>query len=254
MESIYHKLAELETSGENAALCTVVNTSGSTPRKTGAKMIVLSNRRIFGSVGGGELEMRVIDQAVDVIEKKKPAIFRHTLLHDHGMCCGGTVEIFIEPVVKRKKLFVFGAGHIGKALAGFAAALDFAVSIIDGRDEVFDHWDSSNITTIQKKHKIAIKELQFDPDTFVAVITHNHAYDREIVAQCATLPHAYLGMIGSMRKVEMAKKSFRAGKLLTEKQMEGIDWPMGVNIKVQTPEEIAISILAKLIDVRSGEV
>lgn len=214
-------------------------------------MLVLENGKILGTIGGGTLEMKVIKDALSVIEKKKPATFSHALVHDHGMCCGGTVEIFIEPIMNKKKLHIFGAGHIGKALAMFAKELDFNVTLIDERDEAVDELQADDYTIITKKHKRAFKDLTFDENTFACVITHNHAYDREIVAHCAKQPHAYLGMIGSQRKIEVAKKTFLAGKTLTEKEMKNIDWPMGVAIDVQTPEEIAISILAKLIDVRS---
>ncbi|MCH8318066.1 MAG: XdhC family protein, partial [Bacteroidetes bacterium] len=236
---------------QKAALCTVVNTKGSTPRKQGAKMLVMEDGKIFGTIGGGTLEQKVIENAIEVIKKKRAATFTHALVHDHGMCCGGTVEIFIEPIMNRKKLYIFGAGHIGKSLGKFAKELDFNVSLIDERDDVFNGWDVRGYNVIHKKHKRAFKELTFDENAFITVITHNHAYDREIIAHCNKQPHAYLGMIGSLRKVEIAKKTFRAGKILTEKEMKDIDWPMGVAIDVQTPEEIAISILAKLIDVRS---
>ncbi|MBN4066031.1 XdhC family protein [Candidatus Amoebophilus asiaticus] len=253
MGSIYQKIAEIENTDGKAALCMVVNTKGSTPRKPGAKMIVYADGQIYGTIGGGTLEKAVIENALRVVEKKKSKIFKHALVHDHGMCCGGTVEIFIEPIMTKKKLYIFGAGHIGKALAKFAKELDFNVSIIDERDDAFDNSGLVNFTCIHKNHKRAFKDLVFDENTFVTVITHNHAYDREIVAHCAKQPHAYLGMIGSQRKIEIAKKTFRTGNILTLKEMKNINWPMGVPIDVQTPEEIAIAILAKLIDTRSKQ-
>ena len=249
--SIYNKILEIETSGQRAALCTVINTKGSTPRKEGAKMLVLKNGKIYGTIGGGSLEKEVISNALEVINKKKPAIFAHALVHDHGMCCGGTVQIFIEPVLSKKQLYIFGAGHIGKALSGFAQQLDFGVSLVDEREDAFDEWDHPAVKMINKNHNRAYEELKFDENTFIVVVTHDHAYDREIVAYCAKKPYAYLGMIGSHRKVEIAKKTFLAGNILTEKEMNNIDWPMGIEIAVDTPGEIAISILAKMIDVRN---
>jgi len=251
VESIYHKIAELENSSREAALCIVIDTKGSAPRKTGAKMLVLSNGSIHGSIGGGALEMKVIQDAIGVISSKMPSTFKHQLVHDHGMCCGGTVEIFIEPIVNRKKLYIFGAGHIGKSLAIFAEKLDFNVSLIDERDNSFSGVEQNGIALHLAKHKKILKELQFDTNTFIAVVTHNHAYDREIVEYCAKQPHAYLGMIGSERKVEIAKKTFKAGNKLNDKEMKGIDWPMGIQINAQTPGEIAVSILAKMINVRA---
>src|SRR5436305_2008526 len=138
MTGIYTRIAEIENGNQKAALCIIISTKGSTPRKTGAKMIVTTDKRYFGTLGGGSLEMKVIEQALDVIHSQKATVFRHNLVSELGMCCGGTVDIYIEPVVNRKKLYIFGAGHIGKALAGFASVLDFNVFLIDERYEAYD--------------------------------------------------------------------------------------------------------------------
>lgn len=251
MKSIHQLVTDFESLGISAALCTIIETRGSTPRKPGAKMIVKDDGASYGTIGGGALEMQVIKDALDVIHTKKPRIFEHALVHDHGMCCGGKVKIFIEPIMAKKKLFIFGAGHIGKALSQFASQLDFRVTLVDERENVFNGLNPEQIICINKKHKTAFKELEFDNNTFVCVVTHNHAFDREIVQFCAKMPHSYLGMIGSKRKVEIAKKIFISGKLLSGKELKNIDWPMGIPIKTQAPEEIAIAILAKLIDVRT---
>ena len=249
--SIFFKLTECEESGVDVAICIIVSTSGSTPRKVGAKMLVYGDGSTFNTIGGGALEMCVIKDALAIIEKGKSQLFTHALVQDHGMCCGGTIDIFIDPLVKKKKLYIFGAGHIGKALAHFAAALEFDVTVIDERKEAFKSWGAKDIGVLNSKHRSAIKKLGFDKNTFITVVTHKHAYDREIVALCADQPHTYLGMIGSDRKVAMAKKVFAAAGNPSKKKLAHIDWPMGLNIKVETPDEIAVAILAKLIDTRS---
>jgi xanthine dehydrogenase accessory factor len=249
--SITQKIAELETSKQKAAVVTVVQTKGSTPRKIGAKMVVLADASIYGTIGGGALEKAIIQDAVAIINgNKKEGISHHALVNDHGMCCGGQVDVFIERIVNQKKLYIFGAGHIGKYLAKIATELHFAVTVIDERTDLANEIDN-NITVINKNHNRAFKDLIFDNETFICVTTHDHAYDREIIAHCANQPNAYLGMIGSQRKIEIAKKIFRAGNIVSDKAMEHINWPMGINIKSNTPEEIVISILAKLIDVRA---
>jgi xanthine dehydrogenase accessory factor len=249
--SLYQKIIEVESNGQEAAVCTVVKTKGSTPRKEGAKMLVFSSGKILGTIGGGALEKQVITDAQESIKNAKPALFSHSLLNEHGMCCGGKVDIYIEPIMKRTSFLIFGGGHIGKALASFASELDFQVTLVDERDDMTQEIDANQCTVINKNYRRILNSLSFTAQTFIAVATHNHSADREIVAYCAKKPHAYLGMIGSKRKVEMAKKIFLTGNILTEKEMNGIDWPMGINIKVQTPKEIAIAILAKMIDVRS---
>ena len=251
MESIYKKLAALEKSDGKGALCTIVNCSGSTPRKTGTKMLVYEDGSIFGTIGGGALEKTTIKNAIDIIKLRRANSFEHTLVQDLGMCCGGALTIFIEPILNKKKLYIFGAGHIGKALAHFASEVDFSVTVIDERPAELAPLKNNGIAVIHKKYSRAFNELNFNNNTFIAVITHDHAFDRDIVSFCANQPHQYLGMIGSLRKVEIAKKAFKTGKKLTDQQMKAIDWPMGIEIDAITPKEIAISILAKMIDVRS---
>lgn len=248
--SIHTKIAETETSKQKAAVVTVVQTKGSTPRKIGAKMLVFEDGSINGTIGGGALEKATIEDAIAIIEgTKKEGIFNHALVSDHGMCCGGQVDVFIERIVNKKKLYIFGAGHIGKYLAKVASELNFAVTVIDERADLASEIESG-VEVLNKNHSRVFDKLVFDEETFICVTTHDHAYDREIIAYCANQPNAYLGMIGSQRKIEVAKKTFRAGNLVSDEAMDKINWPMGIDINSNTPEEIAISILAKLIDVR----
>ena len=214
-------------------------------------MLVYSNGTIHGTIGGGALEKKVIEQALEVIKNNAATIVKHNLLNELAMCCGGTVELFIEPIMNKKKLFIFGAGHCGKALATFAPALDFNVTLIDERYDAFQGIDFPECTIIQDHHANAIEQLSFDENTFVVILTFNHAYDREILALTSKKSHGYIGMIGSSRKVAIAKKNMLASDILTEKEINKIDMPIGLDIAAITPQEIAISILAKLIEVRN---
>ncbi|HXC04067.1 MAG TPA: XdhC family protein [Bacteroidia bacterium] len=251
MNSLYRKILEIENSNEKAALCTIIGTQGSAPRKTGAKMLVGVKGRIEGTIGGGSLEKAVISQALEVLESNTPVRVKHNLVADLAMCCGGSVELFIEPVMNKKKLYIFGAGHIGKALAGFALDLDFKVTLIDERYEAFEGQEGALYTLKQEQHTSAIEQLEFDTQTLIVILTHNHAYDREILALTSKKPHLYIGMIGSERKVLIARKNLVSSGILNEEEMDGIDMPIGIEMKAVTPQEIAISILAKLIDVRN---
>ncbi|MFY9307645.1 MAG: XdhC family protein [Bacteroidia bacterium] len=251
MNNIYKKILQIESGNAKAALCTIISTKGSSPRKTGAKMLVYQNGKIEGTIGGGALEKKVIEQALAVLKNNEATIVAHNLVSQLAMCCGGTVEIFIEPIMNKKQLYIFGAGHIGKSLAKFAIELDFEVTLIDERSEAFDTNDFTACTTINTHHANAIEQLVFSENTFVVILTHNHAYDREILALSSQKPHQYIGMIGSERKVAIAKKNIVASQLLTEEQAASIDMPIGLDIEAITPQEIAISILAKLIDVRN---
>ncbi|MEI6816314.1 MAG: xanthine dehydrogenase accessory protein XdhC [Bacteroidota bacterium] len=251
MMTIYEKISEIQKGNQVAAVCTIVNTKGSTPRKTGAKMIVYNDRKIFGTIGGGELERHVIEQAISVIESQEPNLFRHDLLHQHNMCCGGTVDIFIEPIKMKNKLYIFGAGHVGKALSHYAKDLDFEVVLIDDRKEYLDQAAEVGVNKLNLSHEQALPILPFDEQTYVCIVTYSHPIDREILAYCLKKPFAYLGMIGSERKVAMTKKMFAEGLDMTAEELDKVDMPMGLDIQAETPEEIAISILSKLIEIKN---
>ncbi len=249
--SLYQKIIDIENGSHRAALCTIIAVKGSAPRKTGAKMLVYKNGSIQGTIGGGSLEKKVIEQALEVLKNNESQIVKHNLVSELAMCCGGVVELFIEPIMNRKKLHIFGAGHIGKALAGFALQLDFDVTLIDERYDVFEGIDPQEFKLIQNHHAEAIEKLAFDENTFVVILTHNHSYDREILALTSKKAHQYIGMIGSERKVAIAKKNITASNILNMEEINKIDMPIGLDIAAITPQEIAISILAKLIDVRN---
>lgn len=251
MRSFYQKIIDIENSSQKAALCTIIATQGSAPRKTGAKMLVYQNGSIDGTIGGGSLEKKVIEDALEVLKVNSAKVITYNLVSELAMCCGGTVEIFIEPIMNRKKLYIFGAGHTGKALARFSSELDFDVTLIDERYEVFETEGIAGCNLLKEHHASAIAQLEFDENTFVVILTYNHAYDREILALTSQKPHQYIGMIGSERKVAIAKKNIITSNILSETEINGIDMPIGIDIEATTPQEIAISILAKLIDVRN---
>ena len=241
------EIEKLKRGSTKAALCLIVKTKGSTPRKVGSKMIVLEDGKIFGSIGGGNLEKKVIANALTQINKNEPKLFQHDLLHQHNMCCGGTVEIYIEPIEKMNKLYIFGAGHTGEALAKLACNLDFDVYLIDNREDYLNQINISNINKLFVDFNQILPSLPFSNSTYIAILTYEHEIDREILSHCIKQPHAYLGMIGSKRKIELTKKMFVEGKIATKKELEGVDMPIGIDISSQTPEEIAISIIAKII-------
>jgi len=247
---MYSEIVSAEKSNTRVALCLITATKGSTPRKVASKMLVFEDGSIKGTIGGGSLENQVIKDALEVLKTGVSQTFSHQLLKDFKMGCGGSVEIYIEAIEPKKRLYIFGAGHIGRVLARLAQQLDFRVTVIDERKGIFDNWATEGMETINLNHEKAFQQLDFKSNSFIAAISHLHGYDRDIVAHCAKQAHAYLGMIGSKRKIESAKQVFRKKKLLSEDEMNAIDWPMGIPIACQTPEEIAVSILAKLIDVR----
>lgn len=250
--NLFNEIETLKNSGINAALCIIVQTKGSTPRKVGAKMIVKEDGSIRGTIGGGNLEKKVIENALKQLKDNESKLYKHDLLHQHSMCCGGSVEVYIEPIQKMNKLYIFGAGHTGNALAKYAHELNFEIYVIDDRKEYLDKITIEGVNKLNLDYKKVLSSLPFDNNTYITIMTYEHAHDRDILAYCIKQPYAYLGMIGSKRKIELTKKMFKEGKLATKKELEKVDMPMGINIKAEGPEEIAISILSKLIEIKNG--
>lgn len=250
--NLLNEIERVRKSEKHGALCIIVQTKGSSPRKVGAKMIVTEDGNIIGTIGGGNLEKKVIENALIQIDKNEAKLYKHDLLHQHNMCCGGSVEIYIEPIQKMNKLYIFGAGHTGNALAKIASKMDFDIYVIDDRRSYLDDIHVDGINKLNLDYKKVLSTLPFDEKTYIVIMTYEHSHDRDILSYCIKKPNAYLGMIGSERKVKLTKKMFVEGKLATKAALEKVDMPMGININAEGPEEIAISILAKLIDVKNG--
>jgi xanthine dehydrogenase accessory factor len=236
---------------EPVVMCTVVNTSGSTPLKAGAKMLVWTNGKIYGTIGGGILEKRVMEEAILLYESGLPQLKEYALLKEQ-MCCGGIMQVFIEPMKPQKQLIIFGVGHIGSQIAEYAQNLDFKVVIIDERSELLENVTAGEGEKVCLNHQEAFSRIVFDKSSYVVICTHLHEYDREILAHCINQPHAYLGMIGSMRKVIITKKRFLEQNIAALEQLEGVDMPMGFDIGQNSPAEIALGILAKIVAVANG--
>ncbi|MCX6246031.1 MAG: XdhC/CoxI family protein [Bacteroidetes bacterium] len=251
MESIYSKVEAIRNEQKRAAICIVTDTRGSTPRKPGSKMIVYEDGSIYGSIGGGSVEKDVAGKAVELIASGMPAKCTFDLEEDLAMHCGGYMEVYIEPINPLDKLYIFGAGHVGKAVSRFARELDFSVTLVDPREGIFEDPLFQGCTCINKDYFISIEEAPFNENTYCVIVTPKHQYDEDILAKLAVKPHAYLGMIGSTRKVELLKKRFLEEKILSREELEMIDMPIGIKFNAETPQEIAVSIVAKLIDVRN---
>ncbi len=251
MQTVFSKAEEIKNTNLRAAVCIVVETKGSTPRKAGSKMIVYEDGSIFGSIGGGTVEKEVAEKTLELIALGKPVKCSFNLENDLGMHCGGYMEVYIEPINPSQKLFIFGAGHIGKSIAHFARDFDFSLTVFDPREGIFSDPEFNGCNCIGKDYFEAIEETVFDENTYIVIVTPKHIFDEEILVKVTRKPHAYVGMLGSTRKVEQARSRFLAENLLTSEEIDSVDMPIGIKFEAQTPNEIAISILAKLIDVRN---
>ena len=253
MKDIIENIRQIKASGKRAALCIIVATKGSSPRKAGSKMIVYEDKTIEGTIGGGSLEMKVMEDAPQVIESGTPQKFSYNLEDDLGMHCGGYAEVYIEPILPDEQLYIFGAGHVGKALADLASQFGFEIILVDTREEIIKGFQGTSYKFIRQDFVEAAKELAFGGNAYIVITTPKHKYDEDVLAVCAKKPAVYVGMIGSKNKVALAKKRFLEESILTQEEIDRVDMPIGIKFNAQTPEEIAVSILAKLIDVKNSK-
>jgi len=252
MEDIYAKLVELRNRGENCVLCIVTETRGSVPRKAGARMAVTAGRRVFGTIGGGNVEFQVIEKAMEMLGHNVSQKISFDLEEDSEMHCGGAVEVYIESIVAANRLYIFGAGHVGSALAGLAKEFGFRVTLIDNRDDLLAKAEENGFEVIRGAFVDVARNLETNDQSYLVVTTPKHKYDEEVTGILGKKVSKYLGMIGSRKKVAGARKSYIENKILTEAQINRIDMPIGLSFNAQTPGEIAVSILAKLIDVKNN--
>ncbi len=248
---IYKTLYELQKARQACVLCIITRTTGSTPRKAGSKMLVMPDGRIAGTIGGGSVELAAIREALDVLKTGEPKTKVYQLEDDLSMHCGGSVDLYFEPQLIPAKLFIFGAGHVGRALGKFAAAVGFRIIFVDERPDIYKEFQVDGADCLTGDYFDTLEKAEFDKNTYIVITTPRHEYDERILAAVARKPHAYLGMIGSKRKVAEARKRFLAEGLLTEAELDAVNMPIGLPFAAETPEEIAVSIVAKLIDTRN---
>ncbi|MEI8049239.1 MAG: XdhC family protein [Bacteroidota bacterium] len=251
MQEIFTDLKVVIEQGIPAVLCIVTETTGSTPRKAGSKMLVYQDGSIKGTIGGGSVEFQAIQDAIKLICSGTSFVKHFHLEDDLKMHCGGTMDIYFEPIGCLPELYIFGGGHIGKALAGYAAGLGFRPFVFDQREGIFETWNLTGVETRNGDFIQIIDSLTFDANTYVAIVTHKHDFDETVLLAC--LPHefAYLGMIGSKRKVAEIRKNALEIHNFAESQLNKVDMPIGIPFAAETPAEIAISIIAKMIDVKN---
>ncbi len=252
---IFEALVRLKEENRVAALCTVIHSEGSTPRHVGSKMLVYEDGRFIGSIGGGDLEHRVLDEAWMAIVEGKPRRLRYNMVDprrgDPGVC-GGSVEIFVEPILPPPLLIVVGGGHVGKAVAHLAKWLGFHVAVSDDRPEFCN---PEAVPDADAFYPCRLSELpqrvKIHSQTYIVLTTRGTSIDVEGLPALLETPAAYIGVIGSRRRWLTTARALRE-KGISEEQLRRVRSPMGLEIQAETPEEIAVSILAEIIMLRRG--
>jgi len=236
--------------GRVCALVTVVATRGSAPREAGARMLVFADGTSVGTVGGGAVEHTAIREAQAAIAAGSPRLFAPDL-GQLGMACGGSMDLFIEPLQRPPRLVIFGAGHVAAAVAPVARLLGFDCAVIDPRDDQATEARFPGCAVRVAEHRPAAEALATDPDTWILIVTHGHGQDLEVLRALVGREWAWLGVIASRRKIATFRQTLLA-EGVPEERLGRISSPVGLDIGAETPAEIAVAIAAEWVQARRG--
>ena len=269
--------------GITGVLCTIIEAHGSSPREAGTSMWVTPDL-VRGTVGGGVSEHEVIKKAREILKTDDATcIIKKNLTAEEGLACGGSIQVYLEKIGNDPELFIFGGGHVGRALAKLAAFIGFRVTVWDDRADcitedlfptarrlccpleqlflketgasiqnnkaVHDNSLSCGSTEPQESLQVSHTVLQFHKNVYCVAVTRGHRCDADVLRYLYGKKLAYIGMIGSFEK-NAAVVTMLADEGLSKEYLDSIYKPIGLPIRAETPEEIAVSIAAELIAVR----
>jgi xanthine dehydrogenase accessory factor len=250
---LFEEIVRMRRAGMRGALATIVHTSGSIPSYESSRMLVREDGSTAGTIGGGCVEADVWAAAKEVMEKETPRkmVFHlnNEATYDNGLICGGSVEIFVEPILPQPVVYLFGGGHISTAVAKAAQAAGFGVGVVDDREAFANAQRFPMAQEIFTSYDEAFEKLKPNGSSYVVIVTRGHKEDMRVLAWAVRTPARYVGMIGSKRKVlsvyeALEKEGYR------REEFERVYAPMGLEIGALSPEEIALSIVAELVAVR----
>ena len=255
MKEIYLEVAELIKTNKGGVICTIINSLGSTPRHEGSKMLLFSDGHISGSVGGGEIENWVIREAKQAFIDGRTKLVSYDMVDtkkgDPGIC-GGHVDVFIEPIVPHPRIVIIGGGHVGRAVAHIARWVGFTVAVSDDRIEFCTPEANPDA---EEFYPIKMSEipshLEITTHTYLVLTTRGMDVDVEGLPSLINTNTAYIGIIGSKRRWEMTKKQLLTMGISKE-ALSKVHSPIGLELQAESPEEIAISIIAEIIMLRNG--
>ena len=331
--SIYETIVTVLAQGRQGVLATIVRRIGATPRDAGAKIFIAESGELLGTIGGGCVEAEAWQEAQMIFESGIPKLFHYAMngqqVEDEGMICGGSLDIFMEPVLERyqklyeaivkaqkkgqralvvtrfngplyakslinsggevigdelnpaniaeltgnfseKKprllkgliiepvvpssvLYIYGAGHISQSISKIAKMVGFYVTIIDDRQ------DFANKKRFPEADEIIVDDFDFlsqhltgDGEPYAIIVTRGHKHDAIVLEEVLKVPHRYIGMIGSKRKVHIIYEALKA-KGVDDKLLAAVHAPIGIDINAETPEEIALSIMSEVVKIRGSQ-
>ncbi len=238
------------------ALITVVKCLGSAPCEVGSRMLVTKDRTSYGTIGGGKLEFLAIDQAIEALNTHTIIETTYTLGPEFEQCCGGKVDLLIEPMNQSPELFLFGAGHIGVEIAKLLVDTPFQVYLIDSRDNWLE--DIVLDDCITKRHvkthdfKTFKDAVHWGVNCYVLVLTHDHTIDFDVIAMAIQQETNYVGLIGSKTK-RVRFHNMLVNELGIKEGLDTVVCPIGLPLGGNTPKEIAISVAAQLLQVHYND-
>jgi xanthine dehydrogenase accessory factor len=257
-QEVFAALSEALRNGEEVALVTIVASTGSTPQRVGAKMLVYSDGRTVGTIGGGCYENDAFGKAREAIASHKPLNVKYELNDDFaqetGLVCGGQMEVFIEPVEASPDVYVFGAGHVGYFVAKMAHEVGFRVHVVDDREKFANvERFGEGIDVVVENIPAWVQRQKLPPTSYAVIVTRGHTHDLDALRALVQNPLRYLGLIGSKAKVKRIFDALREEGLSVD-TLRAVHAPIGLDIGAITPQEIAVSIVAELIAVRHGKI
>ncbi len=257
-QEVFAAVAEALERGELAALVTIVSTTGSTPQRVGAKMLVFPDGRMVGTIGGGCYENDAFWKAREAITSRKPQLVHYELDDDFaqetGLICGGQMSVYIEPVEPSPELYVIGAGHVGYHLATMAQEVGFQVHVVDDREKFASRERFPSATEVVTEDIPAwLARTTIPAHAYVVVVTRGHNNDLDALRALASRDLRYLGLIGSRAKVARISDQLLA-EGMSPALLTQVHAPIGLDIGAVTPQEIAVSILSELIAVKHGKI
>lgn len=254
MLDVYQEIINIMKGGERAAIASIVATSGSTPRKVGAKMVIKENGERIGTIGGGSVELDVVTKQGPAVIKSGKAQLLHYDLAGKGekaaMVCGGNMDVLVEPIMPSETLLLFGAGHIAESTAKIAVMLGFTIAVIDPRPDYNnrERFPDAGMFIVDE-YKDAFDKLNVGPDSYIVIYTTGHVSDADCLYFAVGTEARYIGMIGSKKKViDVKERLLKKG--VAREILDSVHAPIGIEIGAETPEEIAVSILAEIVRVR----
>lgn len=250
---LFEEIVKMRRAGRSGALATIVHTNGSIPSYESSRMLVRDDGSIAGTIGGGCVEAEVWAAAKEVMHKEAPRKMVFNLnneaSYDNGLICGGTLEVFVEPILPQPMLYLFGGGHISMAVARAAGAAGFAIGVVDDRGAFANAERFPMAHEIHTTYEEAFEKIHPNAACYLIIVTRGHKEDMRVLGWAVRTPARYIGMIGSKRKVLSVYKALENDGYHPE-EFQRVYAPMGLEIGALSPEEIAISIVAELIAVR----